>query len=159
MAEPENYPGICQLFAEGDALHTHALPDRFRTIHPARSEAFFANICTSAEHHLFVAVTKQSGASRSALVGLIEFRVITLAESPPVAARTFVSIDSLIVTAAYQRRGIGRKLMHEVEQWAVSRSIATIELNVYAFNHSAIRLYEELGYTALLQRMKKNLNL
>jgi len=151
-AERQDYPGICQLFAEGDDFHAHTLPDRFRVIHPARTEVFFTDVLTSAEHHLFVAEIEQR------LVGLIEFRVIALAERPPVVARRFVSIDSLIVTEGYQRRGIGRRLMHAIEQWSADQSIATIELNVYAFNHPAIRLYEELGYSVLSQRMEKKLD-
>jgi GNAT superfamily N-acetyltransferase len=89
---------------------------------------------------------------------LIEFRVIAVADHSPVVARHFVAIDSLIVTDGYQRRGMGRRLMHAVEQWSADHSIATIELNVYAFNHPAIRLYEELGYHVLSQRLEKKLD-
>jgi len=53
---------------------------------------------------------------------------------------------------------MGRRLMHAVEQWSADHSIATIELNVYAFNHPAIRLYEELGYRVLSQRIEKKLD-
>jgi len=150
--ERQDYPGICQLFAEGDAFHASALPDRFRSMHPARSEVFFKDVLTSTEHHLFVAEIEQR------LVGLIEFRVIAVADHSPVVARHFVAIDSLIVTDGYQRRGMGRRLMHAVEQWSADHSIATIELNVYAFNHPAIRLYEELGYHVLSQRLEKKLD-
>ncbi len=151
IAERRDYSGICHLFAEGDAFHADALPERFRIVHPARSQAWFTDVLTSAAHQLLVAEMEQR------LVGLIEFRMVTLAACPPVAARTFVSIDSLIVAEGHRRRGIGRQLMRAMEQWADERSIATIELNVYAFNDPAIRLYEELGYTVLSQRMEKKL--
>lgn len=152
MAERLDYSGICQLFAQGDAFHAQTLPDRFSISHPARSEAFFIDLLNSTEHHLVVA---EHG---HVLVGLIEFRVVTLAARPPVTARTFLSIDSLIVNEAHRRHGIGRRLMHDIEQWAADRAIATIELNVYASNQPAMRLYEELGYSLLSQRMEKKLD-
>jgi ribosomal protein S18 acetylase RimI-like enzyme len=56
----------------------------------------------------------------------------------------------------FRRRGIGRETMLLAEDVARSQGAAAIRLNVFAYNTSAIRLYDGLGYeTASMHKQKR----
>jgi RimJ/RimL family protein N-acetyltransferase len=46
----------------------------------------------------------------------------------------------------HRRKGIGNRLIKELESWAQANGICKIELQVWSNNIPAIRLYEKLGY-------------
>jgi ribosomal protein S18 acetylase RimI-like enzyme len=52
----------------------------------------------------------------------------------------------LAVAESARRRGIGRDLMRECEQWVRSRGVPKIQLMVRHNNASVIAFYEDLGY-------------
>lgn len=54
-------------------------------------------------------------------------------------------IDDLCVDPKYRRMGIGRALFERARQLACERGAYNIDLNVWAFNESAIAFYESLG--------------
>jgi ribosomal protein S18 acetylase RimI-like enzyme len=58
---------------------------------------------------------------------------------------------------AFRRRGIGRETMLLAEDVARSQGAAAIRLNVFAYNDSAIRLYDGLGYATASMHMQKRL--
>ncbi|MDQ0893846.1 GNAT family N-acetyltransferase [Agromyces ramosus] len=60
------------------------------------------------------------------------------------------------VHEAFRRRGIGRATMLLAEDVARSQGASAIRLNVFAYNHDAIRLYDSLGYeTASMYKQKR----
>ena len=54
-------------------------------------------------------------------------------------------IDDLCVDPKYRRMGVGRALFERAKQLACERGAYNIDLNVWAFNESAIKFYESLG--------------
>lgn len=50
------------------------------------------------------------------------------------------------VLAAYRNKGIGRSLIQHLLNWANTRHISNVELNVFSNNHAAIALYASLGF-------------
>ncbi len=50
------------------------------------------------------------------------------------------------VRAAWTGKGVGTRLMTEVEQWARAAGIWRLELTVVTENRAAVRLYERTGY-------------
>lgn len=57
---------------------------------------------------------------------------------------------------AFRRLGIGRETMLLAEDVARSQGATVIRLNVFAYNHGAIRLYDNLGYeTASMLKQKR----
>ena len=52
----------------------------------------------------------------------------------------------LYVMLEYRRQGIGSALMRYAESWAKARGDRQIGLQVFQSNHSAVRLYHQLGY-------------
>ena len=58
---------------------------------------------------------------------------------------------------AYRGKGYGKQAMLALEQWCMQEGLRRIALNVFAFNKTAIGLYESLGFQATNFQMKKDL--
>ena len=50
------------------------------------------------------------------------------------------------VRASHAGRGIGRRLLEELERWAADQGVLRLELTVMASNERAIGLYRKVGY-------------
>ena len=64
-----------------------------------------------------------------------------------VEADAFVVIGGLVVDRDYRRRGVGRLLMMQAEEWAGSQGCAIVRLWSTAARTGAHRFYASLGYT------------
>ncbi len=64
---------------------------------------------------------------------------------PTLSDRKVMYIDDLCVDEACRGQGIGKRLYDYVYQLARDTDCANVELNVWAFNTSAIRFYEKCG--------------
>ena len=58
-----------------------------------------------------------------------------------------LNILGLAVNPAFQGRGIGRKLMNKLEQYAVENRICFIRLNSAMKREEAHKFYEHIGYS------------
>jgi ribosomal protein S18 acetylase RimI-like enzyme len=63
----------------------------------------------------------------------------------------------LYVAPPHRRRGIGRTLMLQAEAFSRARGDHKIGLQVFANNHSAIELYQSLGYGIQSLTLEKKL--
>jgi ribosomal-protein-alanine acetyltransferase len=57
------------------------------------------------------------------------------------------------VAPEWRRRGIGRRLMHEIEAAFVKREVRLVHLEVRTTNDAARKLYEGLGYAIAGRRL------
>ena len=74
---------------------------------------------------------------------LAGFVIVQIEPSGDRAAGYVVTLD---VAPACRGKGLGRRLMAEVESRAASAGASVMELHVYEGNAAALRLYEGLGY-------------
>lgn len=83
--------------------------------------------------------------------------LVAEAEGKIIAIFTCVVDHSLVITRHtavlgmsvdrnYRNRGIGAEMMERAIRWAQERGIVRLELEVYAENATAIRLYEKYGF-------------
>lgn len=80
------------------------------------------------------------------VIGFVAFHVIPRFEHDDVAIR----ILALVVDASARARGVGRRLIAEVERIAQQRGAAFVEVTAGHHRPDARRLYESLGYDAAL---------
>jgi len=83
------------------------------------------------------------------------------------AAQLFIStveggyaafIEDIIVAPAYRKKGIAKKLIHKMEQWAKKENVYRLQLLVHKNNTSAKKLYKLLNFSSTpCEFMKKNL--
>jgi len=151
-AIPSDIPALHGLFAEVDRLHWEQLPDVFRKASgPTREDAYLRSLITGWKTGVIVA---EMG---TVLVGCLVIRIQKAREIPILVPQRYAMVDTIVVGQAYQRKGVGRRLMACAETWVQARDIGRIELNVFEFNTGVRRFYEELGYSTLNRRMVKRL--
>jgi len=152
-AEPQDYEDFIRLCGNVDRLHTTHLPWIFCTPQgPTRTLDYYRERLADPASLILLATLDRDP---------VGFVVAFLRETPPVPIMIqtrFLVIDNLGVQEQHRGRGAGTALMYAAEEWGLKLGATRVELNVYFFNENAIRLYEELGYTATCQRMVKPLS-
>ena len=73
------------------------------------------------------------------------------------ARETF--IYEIAIDEQHQGKGLGRGLLAAAESWCAGRGVAVVRLNIFAFNMTAISLYESSGYTVSNLNMMKRIAL
>ena len=91
------------------------------------------------------------------LVGLVHIVIKDTPDIPILVPRRYTVIDNLVVKGGLRRSGIGRALMTEAHDWAITKGAKLVELNVNDFNEAALALYERLGYKTFSRQMSKSL--
>jgi ribosomal protein S18 acetylase RimI-like enzyme len=148
-----DYEGICAVLEEGDQLHRERYPDLYRKSPDGsvRSPEYIASLIEDPTACLLVA--EQAGE----IIGVL---IASIRDTPPVpilVPRRYGFVDDLTVRHDRRRQGVGQLLMQHAEAWAKSNGAESMGLNVYMFNQGAIRLYEELGYESITQKMSRRL--
>lgn len=107
----------------------------------------FARLSLDADRCLLVALASDE------IVGLIEARMVRNPDNGFAGAY----VEQVSVATAWRGRGVGTRLMHEVEQWAMSQGAVSVALDTLLANEGARRLYERLGYVSRAVVMEKRL--
>ncbi|MBN2501665.1 MAG: GNAT family N-acetyltransferase [Anaerolineales bacterium] len=151
-ALPEDYENLLPLFEEVDANHRAHHPLLFKAPDgPARDRTYYQSVLESEGYNLLV------GELDGALVGLVVVIVKDAPHIPILVPRRFAVIDNLVVRADLRRSGYGEQLMEAAHDLAREAGATSVELNVFAFNQSALRFYEQLGYGIVTFKMSKRL--
>ena len=79
-------------------------------------------------------------------------------ESPYMMARNFYHVQEIAVDEAFRRQGVARELFEFMKEDASRRGLDKIELDVWAFNESAIEFYEMMGFRETRRWMEYKLN-
>jgi RimJ/RimL family protein N-acetyltransferase len=58
----------------------------------------------------------------------------------------------------YRGKGVNKLVLEALKQWALSKNITELRLEVYYDNESAIKAYEKAGFTKLMIEMRAPIN-
>lgn len=148
----KDIPALDALFHQVDRHHSNGLPDYFKpTQRPVRSPDYLLGLINDQNVGLFVAELEHE------LAGFVQVEMRSAPAFAVFVQRLFAVVDNIGIRRDLRRQGIGSELMQAAESWAKDRGAQTIELNVYAFNRSAIDFYKALGYEPLSHRFTKNI--
>ena len=70
---------------------------------------------------------------------------------------TYAHLGFMYTVPEYRGRGINKKLIDVLLDWARSNELTEVRLTVYDDNTSAIKAYEKVGFTNHLQEMRLRL--
>jgi ribosomal protein S18 acetylase RimI-like enzyme len=146
-AQASDLKPVSRILADGAELHHKALPCLHAPPDLPAIEQSISNIVQDEYDHVLVA--ELSGA----IVGFVHFHVRI--DEPPMVARSYIFVSSLVVQGTYRRQGLGQALMEQVHRWAEERGIGEVQLGVYEFNTEAIEFYEKMGYKTISRRMRR----
>ncbi len=147
QATVSDVPNLVALNRIAQDLHANAFPERFRRDAPEQvvSDAFAEMIQSSASYWL-VADEEQPIAFLSA-----DFR--EREETWYSVSRRVCYLAGIVVAPGFRGRGIARTLLAALKQEADARGVASIELDVWAFNDEAREVFIKLGFNRLMERM------
>ncbi len=131
-----------------DIARTYGVPDAlaFKSASADFNDLLAEGLET--EGHFFYCLCTDAGVEAGSLwLGVVE--------DPRLPVRLF--IYDLEIHQPFRRQGLSRQALSAVEAWAVERGIRRLELNVFADNHAARRLYETSGMAVCEMTMGKDL--
>ena len=129
-------------------LHAEGRPDVFKTGF-GRELQEAARVLIQGENS-DILVMERNGV----LCGMACVDYVHKPESPYTRARSFYHVQELAVDAAYRRRGVAAELFDFMKKDAAQRGFDKIELDVWAFNGSAVEFYEAMGFLPTRIRME-----
>jgi ribosomal protein S18 acetylase RimI-like enzyme len=151
-ATVEDYPRAHDVIVATFDFHQQAACEQFRaTDSPAPTRNMIEELLRDDQGAWFLAEADEQ------ILGFVTVRLRPAAHEPYLVPELRASVDSLGILPAWQRRGIGQRLMAAVEQWAREHGARRILLSVWAFNAGALGFYDTLGYTTFTHNLWKAL--
>lgn len=73
---------------------------------------------------------------------------------PYLRHQQYAHLGFMFVIPEYRGKGLNQRLVADLKNWALSKGIQEVRLEVYAKNTSAIKAYEKAGFKELLTTMR-----
>lgn len=151
MATMQHFEEINALVKEGHDDHVEALPHIFKDVQEVMPLSYFQQLINDLESDMIIAKSSNE---------VVGFAVISIEQAPSfesVIPRKYAYIHDFGVKNNQQRKGIGNLLFMACKEWAMANDASSIELNVWAFNKSAIAFYEQVNMQCVSQKMELKL--
>lgn len=141
---------ICDLAQDLNVLHHRVWPNLFApSARPSIDTSHWSESIVASGRAAFVAE------SAGTALGFITASVTDETHSLRQPIR-YGRVNSICVVPSARGQGVGTILMTAAERWVSSQGAVDIQLVVWEFNESAIRLYKELGYSIRSHTMGKS---
>ena len=139
FAIAEDVPGILELLRQVGRVHHNGRPDIFRSDAQKYGPSQVLSLLDKAETPIFVAVEDGN------VLGYCFCQMKTYYRDSVICDHTTCYIDDLCVHENCRGKHVGTTLYEAVCRYAKSRDCASITLNVWSCNPSAMGFYEKLG--------------
>ena len=150
LAEPRDIPGIAKLLLLVQAIHAEGRPDLFEKGGRKYTDDEIAAVIADEDTPVFV-YTDGEGS----VLGYVFCEIIRHKKSMNYGTELY--IDDLCVDSDARGKGIGRALVRHAADFASSKGISRLTLNVWEINPGAARFYEKLGFRPLKTYLEKRL--
>ena len=139
FAIPEDVPGILELLRQVGRVHHEGRPDIFRAGAQKYGPSQVLALLGKADTPILVA------AEGGKVLGYCFMQLKTHFRDPVMCDFTTCYIDDLCVDENCRGKHIGSKLYDAARDFAKSKNCASVTLNVWSCNESAMKFYEKLG--------------
>lgn len=139
---------LVELHREVHAPHLAERPDQFKITRDDEIAGVFRARLSATNTRVWVALV--DGQAVGHVVAIHHNR----AEHPMVPARQWWDVDELGVSSAHRRTGIARALLQTVVDAANAAGVREVELNSWAFNHTAHAAFRDSGFTPKVIRFE-----
>lgn len=91
------------------------------------------------------------------VAGLIEVSLKEDEEHPLAAPHRYGYVQSLVVSAAFRKHGLGKALLEQAHRWTQEHGGEEVRLAVWEFPEGPLHFYEALGYNTYKRWLVKAL--
>ncbi len=151
-AHPSDFKEVAGLLFDLAMIHHTELPRIFKEPKPNNPlirEKFLKSVADK-EFGYFVAIYENK------IVGIAKASIKIREENHHLYAKKIANIGKLIVKKDFRNKGIGKALMSAALDWIKSQgNVDEVELNVWEFNKSAKKFYDDLGFKVKIFKMYK----
>jgi ribosomal protein S18 acetylase RimI-like enzyme len=148
-ATMDDYSSICRLLRELDDHHVSIRPDVFQPFNdPRQQRERVTGFVNSDDAELFVAEINFD------IVGLATVRVSDNPDAPMFLPGRRACMDDLVVNREFRGVGIAKKLLESVTEWAQSRKLPCLVINVWNNNQAGVSFFTKRGFALRCQQME-----
>lgn len=149
-ANQSDLPELAAAMVRLQDAHAQAFPEVYRRFEADEALAHLSGLLTRSD--AFIRVTEDDGS----VVGHVVLVVETRPESMFTHPQRFGHVSQIEVEPNSRRRGYGRALLADCDQLAKSHGLASIVLEVWAFNTSGKKFFEVMGYQDFGSKMLRS---
>jgi len=147
-----DYPAVNHLYCLSYGLYHQNIPGSYKEIgQQVISRGDFLNILEDEEAFMIVAEVEGK------IVGHLYAMIDDDEDGKITKGYHRIDVAEISIEPEYARKGIGTKLMENVENWAKEKNIVDLSTLVYDFNKEAIDFYKSNGYKPYSIRMEKKI--
>jgi ribosomal protein S18 acetylase RimI-like enzyme len=139
---------LVELNAEVQALHFESRPDQFKPVNRAAIERWLAEHLQDPAARVWVAEAEPL------VVGYAVVKRRDWPGGPFVHTRVWWDLDQIGVRSTHRKSGVARALVEKVVAEAKANAITELELNSWAFNHTAQEAFRSLGFVPKATRFE-----
>jgi ribosomal protein S18 acetylase RimI-like enzyme len=140
---------LATLGADVHELHVSQRPDVFKPLDGPGLERWFRDRLTSGDAKIWIAHIGDVPVGYA--VAMKHNRV----ENVFCFERRWYEVDQVGVRPQYRRRGVGRRLLEHVVEFAMADGVPDVELNTWTFNDLARASFERLGFVSRNVRLER----
>lgn len=152
-AEEGDVDALAEMYVELHNFHAAAVPSRLRTV--GRVDDRLIHGIRKILANPGAAILIASAGDK--VVGFAEVHVRETEEDPAIVQRRYAHLQSLAVSPAYRRQGLGRELVRAAHQWAREHGATEIQVDIWEFPGGPLAFYDKLGYVTERRRMVRRL--
>ena len=150
-ARREDYQAVYTLEKLEFDMHRQARPDYFKAQAESYSQEEFEQLLAQPCPIAWLAVCEEK------IIGLCFGRIAASAENSFCRSRKVAFIEDLVTLPEWRGQGVATALLKRARGQALAEGAQALELCVWSFNRSAMRLYERLGMRVQYYRMEESL--
>ena len=151
-AEPGDEQLLTVLNGFVQELHRARRPDRFKPTNTAEVAAWFRSLLQKPTTLIWIA--EDDRVPVGYLLALVQERAANAFS----AARRWCEIDQIAVDEVWRRQGVARALVEHALLEVRGRGIRAVELSTWAFNDTAQRAFQQLGFNPEVIRFSLTLS-
>ncbi len=147
-ATAKDIPAIQSLYLREEEYHRVRYPQYFREIAELIPEKELDKEIAEPDSVYQVALQEEK------VIGFIYLKKAVFSKEPLFKPVEYISIEDCVVEEQYRRQGVATSLMKAAGIWAKQKGIKRMQLQVWAKNEAAIRLYRKIGFQDMIIRME-----
>jgi GNAT superfamily N-acetyltransferase len=147
-----DWNALSQLYIEFHEFHVQGVSNRLqipKEYDLAELQTYLLRIMHSTDSAIFVVEVDER------IVGFAEIYLRHAEPKPVVVARHYGHLQSLMVTQAFRKHGLGAQLIAAAERWAQAAGATEVQLDTWEFADGPLHFYEAIGYKTLKRKLVK----